>query len=475
MSVGQGSEVGRWQAPEPPARRISKKKVIVAAGVALATLCGAGAASVALFDVSRVHLGYDAAKAAYLEAGYPWTGKDVMTEPPVPDSKNAALGIKPICDQYSMDRKSALSAPLDDSNIGEYRAYLVQRKSLLDSVAAELRARPNFNFKRDWSLGSSLLFPEFAPLKSIVKDLCARSELKLRDGDKKGALADLSAAADLSVRAESDKVLISALVSCACRKTVSSSAARLASLDLNDSAFLQDLASTVKPMEAPIDFVRMMRSEAYVHVWTLRNMNALGGIPGLISPTRSVPAGQKPPPIVDSGDISGVIERSMAVRSFEFWADFAKEAKKRPNDPIYLSTYLDRQSQKAALEKQSSYGLLRILFPTFSEAGTALVKAQATVRATRANLLAWSERAKGKEVSSLKEVPGGPWTDPFTDSEFRTRFEKKKVLIWSVGRDLKDQGGGSFSDKPVQMGVTGPDDVGSAIPYQKEAGRASAP
>ncbi len=204
---------------------------------------------------------------------------------------------------------------------------------------------------------------------------------------------------------------------------------------------LRSLERTVRPLEKPFDYAASVRGEAYLHLWALRNLRQLGGLGGLTTALGAQTPRPPSPEYSDGNDVAGLAERSMAVRSFEFWTDFARAAKERPGDPVAQSEYLDDRAREVERSGSSSHTLLKILLPVFTQSGVSMVKAQAVARATRSALIAWAERAEGRQASSLSRVPGGPWIDPFSEEEFKAKFEKEKVLIWSVGNDGKDQAG----------------------------------
>lgn len=439
--AGKDGQVQRWQAPKPPARKSGQKGVIMVAGAVFVTLAAAGGASVALFDVTRVHLGYDAAKAAYLKEGLPWSADDISAQTPVPDNENAGPELTAISLEYSKLKGKPSSDFAVREEIAQAHAFLAPRNALLDRTAALLKDKKGLDFKRDWSKGAALDFGELAQMRALVKDLSFRAEVKALEGDSQGALRDLSTAADLSVRASTDQVLISALVSSACRSIVCRSARLIAGNRQDDPFLLRSLEKAIQPMEARIGSEGFIRSEAYTHLWTLRNLKRIGGLGGSYFTGSGEPPPHDPRPFADKVDVTGIAERSMAVKSFEFWTDVAREAKKRPNDPISLFDYLDRKALEADRSSSSSMVHLKLLLPVFGQAGPALLKHEAVVKSTRAALLAWAARAEGRPASSLKQVKGGPWTDPFSDEEFKAQFEKDKVLIWSVGRNRRDQGG----------------------------------
>lgn len=471
--MGEGSqpvkaegEVQRWQPPKPPARNSGQKGVIMVAGAVLVTLAAAGGASVALFDVTRVHLGYDAAKAAYLKEGLPWSAEDLRPQPSVPDDKNAGPELLQILIEYAKIKGAQPAEFVTSEDADKVRQHLAVRSHLLDEAKAVLKAKSGLDFERDWNQGAALAFSELSPMKSIVRDLCLRAELHVLEGNTQGALSDLAAASDMAVRASSDQVLISALVSSACRTIVCRTVRLIAGGRLQDPVFLRSLEEAIRPLEAEMVHEGIIRSEAYTHLWALRNLKRIGGLGGFMFTGQGEAQPPDPSPFADKVDVSGVAERSMAVKSFEFWTKIAREAKRRPNDPIYLFGCLDREAIAAETSGSSSMAHMKIMLPVFSQAGPALVKHEAVVKATRALLLAWAERAEGKQVSRLNQVAGGPWNDPFSDEEFKAKFEKDMILIWSVGKNRKDQGGAPDTTRHLDdpEGAQDGDDVAVQIP-----------
>lgn len=471
--MGEGSQpaksdgqVQRWQPPKPPARKSGQKGVMMVAGAVLVTLAAAGSASIALFDVTRVHLGYDAAKAAYLKEGLPWSAEDLRQKPAVPDEQNAGPELLQLLLEYAKIKGAQPAEFVTPDTADKVRLHLATRSPLLDRAKAVLKAKGGLDFKRDWNQGAALAFSELAPMKSIVRDLCLRAELCAMQGNTQEALSDLASASDMAIRAHADQVLISALVSNACRTIVCRSVRLIAGGRLQDPDFLRRLEETIRPLEAEMEHEGILRSEAYTHLWALRNLKRIGGLGGLMLTGQGEAPPPDPSPFADKVDVSGVAERSMAVKSFEFWTEVAKEAKHRPEDPIHLFDCLDRQAIEAERSGSSSMAHMKIMLPVFSQAGPALVKHEAVVKATRALLLAWAERAEGKKPSRLNQVAGGPWTDPFSDEEFRAKFERDKVLIWSVGKDGKDQGGAPDTTRHLDVPKRSSegDDVAVQIP-----------
>jgi hypothetical protein len=140
--------------------------------------------------------------------------------------------------------------------------------------------------------------------------------------------------------------------------------------------------------------------------------------------------------------------------------------------PIEVGKAADAISESIGKNPKASEVLALILFPIFSQAGSAEVRCQSDERSSRALLRALEIEARtGHYPTSIKQIPG-TWIDPFNGKPLHLKLTGKGIRIYGVGPDLVDHGGVDRRELPKDSDTTkGYDVVALYPPFRAKSNR----
>lgn len=447
-------------------KRAKRNWLLFGGGAAFAVLVVA----VLLSNFIMVSMEYDKTKKEYIAAGLPFEVKDMVRN--VPKEQNAAE----LFSQYKHTSAVAYADPKFDN----VRTNKEELKKLLDGRKAELNAAveaaklKHLVWEADWSQGTYMDLAQGMPLKSMIRDLATRAEIKIIEGDKTGALSDFRAMCRISEMASREPTIIAMLVSTALRAMVCAYARKFGSYKLNDSEFLISLSNELAAIESGPDMVNAIRGEAYFSVWHLRNMKLLGGwIKALSSPDDEWTEMEEPKykgPFAQDGEIKGMAAKAMAVKAFRFFTDLQTILKEDQNW-LTANPKITARVNKAIKDGSLSGKLLSYNVGIYEQILNVPAKNQATVLTTRAALMLMAFKAEGKGKLKVSDLQG-EWLDPYTAKPLLSSWNGNALKVWSVGEDGKDDGGattnpsgfGPAPDVTAEMPFASPKTSGSAGP-----------
>jgi hypothetical protein len=447
-------------------KRAKRNWLLFGGGVAFAVLVVA----VLLSNFIMVSMEYDKAKNEYIAAGLPFEVKDMVRN--VPKEQNAA----DLLSQYKHTSAVAYADPKFDkvrTNKDELKKLVEGRKAELDAAveAAELK---HLVWEADWSQGTYMDLAQGMPLKSMIRDLATRAEIKIIEGDKTGALSDFRAMCRISEMASQEPTLIAMLVSSALRAMVCAYARKFGSYKLNDSEFLISLSNELVAIESGPDMVNAIRGEAYFSVWHLRNLKQLGGwLKALSPPDFDMDALDEPKykgPFAEDGEIKGIAAKAMAVKAFRFFTDLQTILKEDQNW-LTENPKITARVNKAIKDGSLSGRMLSYNVGIYEQILNGPAKNRATVLTTRAALMLMAFEAEGKGKLKVSDLQG-EWLDPYTGKTLLSSWKGNVVKVWSVGEDGKDDGGattnptgfGPAPDVTAEMPFASPKTSGSTGP-----------
>lgn len=431
----------RSEVQEPSDKR--RKALWVISGITLVLLILAGIA-VAAIDVLHLHFGYAKAAQRYRDAGMPWTLAELRGEP-LPAEQNAA----PALVKLAMDPAVTKSLEFPKS-VGLWSRKeaalaaqgLAPRNRLLDQLKP--LESLDCQWETDLDLGMDAVFPELAGMKSLVKALALRMELRSSRGDLKGSLDDLRLGLNLAGKASQGETLIHQLVCIAQRAILFNQARRAASYHVDDPKALEAFAAVMSSAKSRPRMAQGLRGEAYFGLSALRNNTAfqlLRDLQGLnaIDGEEARPR-RDPVTLVRDGDPRWWLNRSLAVPYLKAWAE-AGEIIKAKGEGVEAVSEVGRLLQEKA-DKAKGLGSLfiEILFPVFSQSAEAVKKTvvdeDSTIAALRLAAL------KGRQGSvSPEDIKRLTPSDPFTGKPMGVKVTDQGVSVWSFGPDGKDDGG----------------------------------
>jgi hypothetical protein len=161
--------------------------------------------------------------AAAKRAGLPLNAAD-LKRPHISESENAASLYRRLDaiqkarpERYAdVDEIMAVLRPTPPiaKQIARSRHLLAARKTEL-TLIHEAVSRRRCDFRRDWSLGPNLMFPELSRMRSAVRLLAGESGLMLRDGRPVDAVRNMALGFRIAEHANNDGFLIGHLVAIA--------------------------------------------------------------------------------------------------------------------------------------------------------------------------------------------------------------------------------------------------------------------
>jgi hypothetical protein len=127
----------------------------------------------------------------------------------------------------------------------------------------------------------------------------------------------------------------------------------------------------------------------------------------------------------------------------------------------------ERVQASGTFNPRISHPLTRLIIPAVQATHEAVTRTRAMIRCLRVlNALQTHVPAGSDEVPKLTELglPAETTTDPYTGEPLHVKKTPQGWLVYSVGNDLKDEGGRIYEGYPFDVGVGPP-------PPAEEAGK----
>jgi len=383
--------------------------------------------------------------------------KDLLPNPAIQDSENAAVELIPLAAQVktAVDSAKPADVPLGASDVDK---NLIQNRRLYDAVKPLLGQidqalkKPKYFVARDYDLSMEVLFPEFASYKSISKSYAHSAILKARQRDVSGAIRDLKSGLKLAELIAQDESLIAFLVAQAIYAIEMTGAHKVCEeLAGSESAIRRVRKEVVETSVYPNDFGHAIRVEMCWGIYMLRNADRYGGIWKLTKSIANLGGGnsddttiKKSIPIVRTGFPKGLIARSFAAENLRYWNAVLESKEWKSKDWEALGKFMDKKAEDESFQKTRKISHIAndVLLPVFSQAGMTITKAEARKRITRSMLLVLEYKARtGRYPASLAEAHADA-DDPFLKGQkLHFATDGKSARIWSVNTDRKDDGG----------------------------------
>jgi hypothetical protein len=397
-----------------------------------------------LGDVDALAAALPAELEAARREGLPTDPVALFPGRPVPDSKNAAAVIAGESAAVNKRLPSSHAAILAMANLakgtaswqdeGNIREAIKPLKPSLDRIVAASK-KPFCDFGKDYSLGAYVLFPEFAQIKTVVKVLGGRAHLAAQGGRLAEAEASLTAAFKLSQFAGQEPCLIGSLVQIACAAITQRTLRKIIFEQGKDARVLAMANRLSGNSIRPVDMRRAFKGELVMGLATIRTLKGLKEVEMLSS---GAPSEETSPPMEF---IAGHMRSAWQTRYVQFWRRVFSRLPKDPKDFLALRKVMIEET--AAEEKHTSldYMMNKILLPVFDQAALACCKERSDLALTRAVVDLFKYRVRrGTFPDRLGELPR-KYVDAFDNKPLRYRKTAAGFLIYSIDRDLRDDGG----------------------------------
>lgn len=401
---------------------------------------------------------------ALRKRGFPTEPADLVAKTPISSADNAAPLYTQVSrafyprsdDEFSeqttadgalvkvLIQGSSSRAKLADRVKGR-EAY--QNLSKYVAIAEQAADRPGCDFKRDWSKGFYLEFPEFRAMKDLARLLAYKAELQSKAGDWQGSLRSIARAQRIAQHAGTDGTLIGMLVQVADETIALSAFRRIVDIHDRNPAFLTAADKTLKGFGPLPSIRRTMGSELVLGRMGIRGISSLRDISKLSG------GGE------DGASNSGLENMPLGMLRGAFEARLVHEyvllEPNLPRDPEEWA-----QAKKALVDMNtrveadhSPMGIMnQIMMPVGAQAADAVGKLQAERRLTATALYLLQARLNGPLPKSLPADPKVSG-DPFGTGPLHYLPANDGFTLYSNGPDRKDSGGkirsGSSSDFDV--------------------------
>jgi len=384
--------------------------------------------------------------AALKTEGYALTVAEVKPAP-VPEADNAARLYLPLF-QVSFDPAQASPGNSSDNGLGRFK---VDRTDLPDVLAARAiiespdsqralatlkraSAMPFCVFPVRWDDGFSSLFPHLAQFRQGTRLVCAQAVLKAHDGKLPEALDWLTVSYRMADQAAAEPTLIAQLVAIAMRA-------------ISDKAAHQIIApAALTPAQARGLYDQLARAqiaatyEAGMRMELAQGLTSIEGLRQRRQDLRPL-LGEldNPYPGLQAVLYSGLASPLLKLEETNY-ARAMRQVIARSRQPY-------RETAGApdimAGHNGPGYMLAHILVPVY---GRATAKRDQSLAATRLLQIVLALKAQKQSLGSYPPVLTGlvwqsPLEDPFSGKPFVYRPRGNGFLLYSIGPNLKDDGG----------------------------------
>ncbi|MCW3100597.1 MAG: hypothetical protein JWL77_6215 [Chthonomonadaceae bacterium] len=399
----------------------------------------------------------DEIKAAKQE-GLPMTPADLVRPIAVPDARNgallyaqiAAVNVYPKADAYLV---AVIKGKATDTDREATRRFLAKATPRLH-LAAQASMLPDCDFHRNWSLGPSLLLPEYAPMRATARLLAAQAMLQSEAGHPEAALDTIRVGAHMARMVGKEPTVISLLVGIALEAIMDRVFQRVIERYADRPDILRLAAQTEQEFGPTPDVRNALRGEV-VMCRTMAGMVRKDEDLSFINVNLRVPI---------TGAPNTVVADAYEARSLAFWRRVFAAVSRTPDDP--MATYIAFKAVNDVEEvmetgsdgkPKPTYELSALLCPYFSGAAEKVVRneAQRRLRRTLFALLAYRQR-EGHFPPTLSLLSPTAPSDPYIHQPLHYRRTEKGFLLYSVGSNLIDDGGNA---KPAKKGELPPDIV----------------
>jgi hypothetical protein len=374
------------------------------------------------------------------EAGMPVEPDDLRPLKPVPDKENAAKIYRAFFPhiERSLAADTRLREDVDDlakgtatpASIARVKRFLVSEREPLSEIVAATK-RPVCYFSYRYEDGAYLLLPELAQSKTAVRLLCARARLAADRGEIDAALGDITAARIVGRHIGTIPILISALVELAIESMLMEQLCHVLQVASKTKSNLDKIELALKGFGGPIDLRiafggELVLGRSTIHgIRSSKDMEALSG-----NPVR----GRGMP-------IPAAVLRSFDARFVAAWRKIYTNTPRNPND--WPSTYESFvEVEKSLWVDESPLNAMNVaLFPVLNQSAFSIIRQIANRRVSAASIRLMKIKLETSRYPTSPPALGDDTIDPFDGKPLRYKLEGSGFRIWSIDRDLQDNGG----------------------------------
>jgi len=378
--------------------------------------------------------------------GLPLTADDIRKETAVSDQDNAAPLLLTAFSELKAFQKTPEGKELSKAssrNGGLIDATPDLLESLKPSIGhlshfyeiiSQAVKKPKLDFHRAWEAGPALLLPELAEEKGCLTPLVLKAKVAVGEGRTGEALEALDQGAKLSALAGQEPLVIGLLVQVAMRSQIYDAVGSIIRSHSNDMAVLDKAIGILHDLGGRPDVRPAIRSEFLMGRLAVKLLASSQGAQSFGSES-----GNAVTRLARFGPIRTVYD----LRFTELYHQLYRDLSKNPNSVISMREAfmgVDQKLQETA-SKDWTFGLAELIAPVFSQMANALGESQAKQNVMLASIDILKAKLKSGAFPETWTAISDQWVDPF--SEKRLIYVKKQdgFLVYSVGKDGKDNGG----------------------------------
>lgn len=376
--------------------------------------------------------------------GIPVVPIELNPNPPVTDAENAAHIYMSIGYQFEALKNDKGSKVLRDA-LGRYSGPKADPADLplvlqgmtkfapIFSDAEKLLSKPRVDYKRDYSKGFNLLFPEYAEHKQLTKWMVSRANAQMQSSNLDGALKSIHVAFQIGQHDADEPTLIGALVCIAEHAIAYRQLEAYLTQVRDDPVQLGKVKSMLGNVQPLPDLRHCFAGEFVLGRESLKSINkgsdlaAMTGDPSLERDLQRLPLGNPS------------VKRMFEANHSEAWRRIFERMPKDGRDWKAMNEVMVSEGKRIENDKSIDNILNRILFPVFDQACLAFGKQQAERKLAMLATQLLIDRPRGLP-NDLRRY-GDLAIDPLSGKLFGYRVKGRGFLLWSVGRDLQDNGG----------------------------------
>jgi len=326
---------------------------------------------------------------------------------------------------------------------------------------AEVAAKtPSCDFEREWERGPYLSFPEYSAVRYVARLLSVRAVLYADAGEPKKAFADVRTGMILARHVGTDPTIIAMLVRIAIEAIMGRAVEQLVMEHLDDPQFLQEARAAATSCGPLPDVEYHMRAEVVIGRECANMLRRGGRLP---ESEHTSPATRQP--------LSALLGRRLMTDAWEarlinYYRSVFRVIRTYKHDPRQLSRalrHLDEQEDAESRRHPMTNLLLTIVRPAMGPTADKITElaARQTVREGLLQIAEVRQRT-GRLPRSAEELGALLPRDPFSSRPLVYRPSNTGFLLYSVGRNGKDDGG-----QIPPVGAAGPPpDITLVYPYQ---------
>lgn len=434
---------------------------------------------VVTFLIWRINLSFvlNARLKSLQEGGHPVTLAELqqLRYAPIPDESNAARFFNRAIAQChytnAISRKLfeeiwSQDKVLSNSQLfsAEYQVKATQLLNENREMLELLHQSPPGNqsrFALDFGLGYNLPLPHLAPLAFAAQALSLQAICHAEQNQMAAAMEDLHAAFRILDSLADEPILISHLVRMKCRRTIIGSLERILSRHSFTEAQLLELSDAFHKRQYPNSMARSLEGELCFCLYAFHNPPQQAATSQSVN-DESVEAERK-----DKLRWQKVFNwMGFTTRDINFFIDIMSKRIAATEIPfperLKFESHLNRRVEKASLGISYFYSpsVLGVLGPVYLNEADDVARSQIiqTALAIERYRLTHQNQLPEKQEDLDALLRSAP-EDPYTGKNLQYKKLSSGYLLYSVGRNKKDDGGTEKTSKKLE----GPDDIAFTV------------